>query len=58
MDRSYIDESLSVCCIESVARLLFHARNHHGVLRRTIREAIRADIALLRQWRRKLERGG
>lgn len=41
----------SICCIESAARLLIHARNSHGALRNIIRAAIHADINLLRRMR-------
>jgi hypothetical protein len=37
--------------LESVLRLLIHARNSHGALRAQIRAAIRRDIALLRATR-------
>jgi hypothetical protein len=52
MGRPYVDKSLSACCIETAARWLIRARNHHGLLRSVIRAEIHADIALLRQWRR------
>jgi len=39
---------MSRIAIESVLRLLLHARNSHGPLREQIRTAIRHDVHLLR----------
>lgn len=44
-----IPVTCSVAGMQSVLRVLIHARNSHGALRGWIRATIRADLARLRE---------